>query len=85
MSTRYKSYYYDIIYLFQFTEEASKKHPFPCPTTYRTALAHYLDITSMPRTHILRELAEHATEEKDKEFLTSMTLSKPEAKVTNEN
>ena len=63
------------------TEEASKKHPFPCPCTYRTALLHYLDITSVPRTHILRELAEYATEDKDKEFLIQITSPTPEGKV----
>ncbi|XP_021373216.1 NADPH--cytochrome P450 reductase-like [Mizuhopecten yessoensis] len=62
-------------------EEASKKHPFPCPTTYRTALSHYLDITSMPRTHILRELAEYGNE-KDKEFIVKMTSSSPESKAS---
>lgn len=67
--------------LFPITEEASKKHPFPCPTTYRTALSHYLDITSTPRTHILRELAEYAQDPKDKEFLLKLTSSTPEGKV----
>lgn len=44
--------------------ESSKKHPFPCPTTYRTALTHYLEITAIPRTHIIRELAEYCSDEK---------------------
>jgi NADPH-ferrihemoprotein reductase len=30
-------------------EDSSKKHPFPCPTTYRTALSYYVDITALPR------------------------------------
>ena len=68
-----------------FTEEASKKHPFPNPCTYRTALLHYLDITSCPRTHILRELAEYATDDKDKEFLLKLTSATPEGKVRNRN
>lgn len=29
-------------------EESNKKHPFPCPTSYRTALTYYLDITNPP-------------------------------------
>lgn len=62
-------------------EEASKKHPFPCPTTYRTAFSHYLDITSTPRTHILRELAEYALDQKDKDFLLKLTSSTPEGKT----
>lgn len=44
--------------------ESSKKHPFPCPTTYRTALTHYLEITALPRTHILKELSEYCSDEK---------------------
>ena len=53
-------------------EDSSKKHPFPCPCTYRTALRHYVDLTSLPRTHILKELAGFANDE-EKEFLISMT------------
>jgi len=47
-----------------FPEESSKKHPFPCPCTYRTALTYYLDITSNPRTHIMKELLEYASDPK---------------------
>ncbi|XP_050408551.1 NADPH--cytochrome P450 reductase [Patella vulgata] len=64
-----------VITLTNVDEEASKKHPFPNPTSYRTALTHYLDIQSPPRTHILRELAEYAEDPKEKEFLMSMTSS----------
>ncbi|XP_018800092.1 PREDICTED: NADPH--cytochrome P450 reductase isoform X1 [Bactrocera latifrons] len=60
--------------------DSSKKHPFPCPTTYRTALKHYLEITAIPRTHILKELAEYCTDEADKEFLRSMSSIAPEGK-----
>jgi len=49
---------------FFFAEESSKKHPFPCPCTYRTALTYYLDITSNPRTHIMKELIEYASDPK---------------------
>jgi len=52
-----------IIYFF-LIEESSKKHPFPCPCTYRTALTYYLDITSNPRTHIMKELIEYASDPK---------------------
>lgn len=44
-------------------QESTKKHPFPCPTSYRTALSHYLEITTLPRTHILRELVEYCSDE----------------------
>uniref|UniRef100_W8BJA3 NADPH--cytochrome P450 reductase n=1 Tax=Ceratitis capitata TaxID=7213 RepID=W8BJA3_CERCA len=60
--------------------DSSKKHPFPCPTTYRTALKHYLEITAIPRTHILKELAEYCTDEADKEVLRSMSSITPEGK-----
>lgn len=60
--------------------DSSKKHPFPCPTTYRTALTHYLEITAIPRTHILKELAEYCTDEKEKELLRSMASISPEGK-----
>nr|XP_009941230.1 PREDICTED: LOW QUALITY PROTEIN: NADPH--cytochrome P450 reductase [Opisthocomus hoazin] len=43
-------------------EESNKKHPFPCPTSYRTALTYYLDITNPPRTNVLYELAQYATD-----------------------
>jgi len=62
-------------------EEASKKHPFPCPTTYRTALLHYLDITSCPRTNVLKELAEYASDSGEKDFLLKLSQSTPEGKV----
>jgi len=61
--------------------ESSKKHPFPCPTTYRTALTHYIEITAIPRTHILNELAEYCTDEKDKEFLKMLASTTPEGKA----
>ncbi|XP_017048388.1 NADPH--cytochrome P450 reductase [Drosophila ficusphila] len=60
--------------------DSSKKHPFPCPTTYRTALTHYLEITAIPRTHILKELAEYCTDDKEKELLRSMASISPEGK-----
>ncbi|XP_063707533.1 NADPH--cytochrome P450 reductase [Culicoides brevitarsis] len=61
--------------------DSSKKHPFPCPTTYKTALTHYLEITAIPRTHILKELAEYCSDEKDKEFLRLMASTTPEGKA----
>ncbi|CAG9783772.1 unnamed protein product [Diatraea saccharalis] len=61
--------------------ESSKKHPFPCPTSYRTALSHYLEITALPRTHILRELAEYCTDEEDKKKLLLMSTNSQEGKA----
>ncbi|XP_020298213.1 NADPH--cytochrome P450 reductase isoform X2 [Pseudomyrmex gracilis] len=62
-------------------EESTKKHPFPCPCSYRTALTHYLDITSNPRTHILKELAEYASDPADKEKLKLMASTTVEGKA----
>ncbi|CAL7941894.1 unnamed protein product [Xylocopa violacea] len=70
-----------VITLTNTDEESTKKHPFPCPTSYRTALTHYLDITSNPRTHILKELAEYCSDPNDKEKLKLMTSTTAEGKA----
>lgn len=61
-------------------EESSKNHPFPCPTTYRTALSHYLDISNPPRTNVLYELAQYASDPTEQDFLRKMASSSPEGK-----
>lgn len=63
------------------TEEASKKHPFPNPCSYRTALRHYVDINSQPRTHILKDLAEYCSDPAEKDKLLLMSTSSEEGKV----
>ncbi|KAM6946270.1 NADPH--cytochrome P450 reductase isoform 2-T2 [Aplochiton taeniatus] len=70
-----------VISLNNLDEESNKKHPFPCPTTYRTALTHYLDITSQPRTNVLYELAQYASDPKDQENMRKMASSSPEGKA----
>ncbi|KAG7319625.1 hypothetical protein KOW79_016768 [Hemibagrus wyckioides] len=70
-----------IISLNNLDEESNKKHPFPCPTTYRTALTHYLDITNPPRTNVLYELAQYASDPKDQENMRKMASSSPEGKA----
>lgn len=62
-------------------EESNKKHPFPCPTSYRTALTYYLDITNPPRTNVLYELAQYASEPSEQEQLRKMASSSGEGKV----
>ncbi|XP_062241495.1 P450 (cytochrome) oxidoreductase b isoform X1 [Platichthys flesus] len=66
-------------------DESNKKHPFPCPTTYRTALTHYLDITNSPRTNVLYELAQYASDPKDQENMRKMASSSPEGKALYQN
>merc|ERR1712142_318445 len=70
-----------VISLNNLDEEPNKKHPFPCPTTYRTALTHYLDITHPPRTNVLYELAQYASDPKDQENMRKMASSSPEGKA----
>lgn len=66
-------------------EDASKKNPFPCPTTFRTALTYYLDITSLPTTQSLKELAQYASDEEEKKSLQLMGSASEEGKVNNKS
>ncbi|RUS72053.1 hypothetical protein EGW08_020182 [Elysia chlorotica] len=70
----------EIFSLTNVDEDASKKHPFPCPCSYRTALTHYVDITNPLRTHVLGELSEYTDKAEDKEFLQKMTHATEEGK-----
>ena len=51
-----------IIILNNIDEDSNKKHPFPCPCTYRTALSHYVEITALPNTHVLKEMVEFTSD-----------------------
>lgn len=62
-------------------EDSTKKNPFPCPTTYRYALFHYVDIVALPRTHILKELANYTTEPAERDKLLLMADTTPEGKA----
>lgn len=64
-----------------FVEDAQKKTPFPCPCSYRTALTYYLDLTSVPNTQILKDLAQYATDENEKALLTLMGSYSDEGRV----
>lgn len=61
-------------------EDSSKKNPFPCPCSFRTALTYYVDITSTPRTHVLKEIAEYTDNQEHKEFLKKLSSSTDEGK-----
>ncbi len=67
--------------LINIEEDATKKNPFPCPTTFRTALSFYLDITSLPTTQLLKELAQYAVDEDEKKRLQAMGSASEEGKV----
>ena len=62
-------------------EDAPKKNPFPCPTTFRTALTFYLDITSLPTTQLLKELAQYASDENEKKQIQLMGSASEDGKV----
>ncbi len=70
------------ISLVNIEEDATKKNPFPCPTTFRTALTFYLDITSLPTTQLLKELAQYATDEEEKKRLQTIGMASEEGKVS---
>ncbi|KAK0083960.1 hypothetical protein PV325_007857 [Microctonus aethiopoides] len=70
-----------VITLTNTDEESTKKNPFPCPCSYRTAFTHYLDITSNPRTHVIKELAEYCSDPADKEKLKLMSSTAAEGKA----
>ncbi|TRZ01494.1 hypothetical protein DNTS_025938 [Danionella cerebrum] len=65
--------------------ESNKKHPFPCPTTYRSALTHYLDINNTPRTNVLYELAQYASDPQEQEKMRKMASASPEGKALYQN
>ncbi|XP_065180255.1 NADPH--cytochrome P450 reductase-like isoform X2 [Sycon ciliatum] len=54
---------------------ASKVNPFPCPSSYRTILSHYVDICALPRTNFLESMIEYCTEDSDKQELLRVTAS----------
>ena len=41
---------------------AKKKSPFPVPCSFRTALSHYVDISSPPHIHVLREMIHYTSD-----------------------
>ncbi|CAO3638464.1 unnamed protein product [Cunninghamella echinulata] len=57
---------------------ASKQHPFPTPTTYRTIFRHYLDICSIASRQTLMSLVEYAPTEESKEILLKLSKDKDE-------
>ncbi len=62
-------------------EDATKKSPFPVPTTYRTALLHYVDITALPRTHVLKEISEYTSDADEKAKLLLMATNSDEGRA----
>lgn len=59
-------------------EESSKRSPFPCPCTIRTAFTHYVDICAPVKSHVLKALAEYTSDEKEKEHLLLLSTASEE-------
>lgn len=59
-------------------EDSSKRHPFPCPCSFRTALTHYLDICAPVKSHVLKALAEYTEKEEQKEHLNLLSTANEE-------
>uniref|UniRef100_A0A914H0M9 NADPH--hemoprotein reductase n=1 Tax=Globodera rostochiensis TaxID=31243 RepID=A0A914H0M9_GLORO len=55
--------------------ESTKKHPFPCPCTFRTALTHYVDICSPVKSHVLKALVEFSADEATKDKLSLLSTA----------
>uniref|UniRef100_A0AC34Q6H4 NADPH--cytochrome P450 reductase n=1 Tax=Panagrolaimus sp. JU765 TaxID=591449 RepID=A0AC34Q6H4_9BILA len=64
--------------LINLDEESSKRHPFPCPCSYRTALTHYVDICAPVKSHVLKALVEYTTDEEQKRRLTLLSTATEE-------
>ena len=43
-------------------------------------MSHYVDITALPRTHVLKEIAAYTTDENEKEMLNLMTTNSDEGR-----
>lgn len=64
--------------LINLDEESSKRHPFPCPCSYRTALTHYVDICAPVKSHVLKALAEFTENEEEKSKLNLLSTASEE-------
>uniref|UniRef100_A0A915D1C9 NADPH--hemoprotein reductase n=1 Tax=Ditylenchus dipsaci TaxID=166011 RepID=A0A915D1C9_9BILA len=59
-------------------EDSSKRHPFPCPCSFRTALTHYVDICAPVKSHVLKALAEFTEKEDQKNHLNLLSTASDE-------
>ncbi|KAI9144095.1 hypothetical protein BKA69DRAFT_1026013, partial [Paraphysoderma sedebokerense] len=55
---------------------ARKKHPFPCPTSYRTAFTHYVDLSVPPKQHVLQSFISYAADEQTKNYVQKLSTDK---------
>ena len=62
----------ELIYLKATDTFAKKQTPFPCACSYRVALTHYVDISSLPGHNILQEFVQYAGDDAEKQRLEHM-------------
>ncbi|KAG1468218.1 hypothetical protein G6F56_003963 [Rhizopus delemar] len=60
---------------------ASKKYPFPVPTTYRTVFRHYLDISAVVSRQTLMSLVDYAPTESSRKLLKKLSADKETYRV----
>ncbi|XP_054155294.1 NADPH--cytochrome P450 reductase-like [Oppia nitens] len=70
----------EVITLENMGYDSFKRHPFPCPTSYRTALQYYIDITSIPKINILKELSRFTDDDQHKCYLKKISSVTDEGK-----
>jgi NADPH-ferrihemoprotein reductase len=51
---------------------SSKKHLFPCPCSFRTALTYYIDMKSPPRMNLIKFLADHTADPIERNILLEL-------------
>ncbi|CDW58868.1 NADPH cytochrome P450 reductase [Trichuris trichiura] len=69
-----------VIALTSIDPDSRKRTPFPCPCSYRTALSFYVDITSPPRMHVIKEIIQHCSDLDEKRVLQSMVTMTEESR-----
>ncbi|VDN57921.1 unnamed protein product [Dracunculus medinensis] len=68
----------EALLLINLDEESSKRNPFPCPCTIRTAFTHYVDICAPVKSHVLKAISEYTTDEEQKQKLVLMSTPNEE-------
>ncbi|KAK0415662.1 hypothetical protein QR680_012048 [Steinernema hermaphroditum] len=68
----------DVFTLINTDEDSSKRHPFPCPCSFRTAFTHYVDICAPVKSHVLKALAEYTSDEEQKARLMLLSTASEE-------